>query len=77
MSFSSLVPIVRATRADHWLFDLPAFVAAQLTGLGLARVDPLDVCTYEHPEDYFSYRRTTHRGESDYGRNISAIMLTP
>jgi copper oxidase (laccase) domain-containing protein len=37
----------------------------------------LDLCTYADPERFYSYRRTTHRGEPDYGRLISAIALTP
>ena len=64
-------------RSGHWLFDLPGYVAARLKGLELAAVEKLNVCTYEHAEQYFSFRRTTHRGEADYGRNLSAIMLAP
>ena len=36
----------------------------------------LDACTYAREDDFFSYRRTTHRKEPDYGRELSAIMLT-
>jgi hypothetical protein len=68
---------VPSTRASHWQFDLPAYVASRLGALGLASVEALNVCTYEGEGAYFSYRRTTHRGEGDYGRNISAIMLKP
>ncbi|MCE9522545.1 MAG: peptidoglycan editing factor PgeF [Alphaproteobacteria bacterium] len=64
-----------SARESHFLFDLPGFVAARLAAFGVSAVDRLNLCTYEHAEHYFSYRRTTHRGESDYGRNISAIML--
>jgi polyphenol oxidase len=64
-------------RAGHWQFDLPGYVTARLRETGVGAVEPLDVCTYEHNDAYFSYRRTTHRGETDYGRNVSAIMLTP
>jgi YfiH family protein len=66
-----------SARADHALFDLPGYVAARLEAFGLQAVERLNVCTYEHAERYFSFRRTTHRGETDYGRNISAIMLSP
>ncbi|MBP6014790.1 MAG: peptidoglycan editing factor PgeF [Alphaproteobacteria bacterium] len=62
-------------RPSHWQFDLPGFVAQRLTVLGLASVEPLNACTYKHDSAYFSFRRTTHRGESDYGRNLSVIML--
>ena len=40
-----------------------------------APAENLDICTYPDEETYFSYRRTTHRGEPDYGRQISAIMI--
>jgi len=68
---------VSSMRADHWRFDLPRYVAARLSALGLAAVDRLDVCTYADEARYFSFRRTTHKSEPDYGRNLSAIMLTP
>jgi polyphenol oxidase len=35
----------------------------------------LDICTYPDEDRFFSYRRTTHRQEPDYGRQISAIMI--
>jgi copper oxidase (laccase) domain-containing protein len=50
-------------------------VAARLTRAGVARVDDLGVCTYAEPERFFSFRRTTHRGEPDYGRHLNAIVL--
>ena len=56
-------------------FDLPGFVAGRLTEAGIGRVAMVAECTYAQPERFFSYRRTTHRGEADYGRQISAIML--
>jgi hypothetical protein len=64
-------------RPAHWQFDLPHYVASRLDALDLASVELLNGCTYAGEAEYFSYRRTTHRGEGDYGRNISAIMLTP
>jgi YfiH family protein len=68
---------VPSKRSDHWQFDLPAYVAARVEALDLAAVDRLNVCTYANEKDYFSFRRTTHRSEADYGRNISAIMIAP
>jgi polyphenol oxidase len=41
------------------------------------RVDDLALCTYQDDERFYSFRRTTHRGEPDYGRLISAISLHP
>lgn len=64
-------------RAGHSLFDLPGYVAARLRVAGVSDVVQSGVCTYEHAEHYFSFRRTTHRDEADYGRNLSAIMLKP
>lgn len=57
-------------------FDLPAFIVAKLNGLGLASVASQAVCTYENDSKFFSFRRTTHRSEPDYGRQISAILVT-
>lgn len=68
---------VPSSRAGHWQFDLPGYVTARLKATGIGGVEALNVCTYEHNDAYFSYRRTTHRGETDYGRNVSAIMLKP
>lgn len=56
-------------------FDLPAFVLARLGAMSLGEVESRTRCTYAHPEELFSYRRTTHRREPDYGRQISAIVL--
>jgi purine-nucleoside/S-methyl-5'-thioadenosine phosphorylase / adenosine deaminase len=64
-----------ATRSGHALFDLAGYVAARLTRAGIARVDDLGVCTYAEPARFFSFRRTTHRGEPDYGRHVNAIVL--
>jgi YfiH family protein len=56
-------------------FDLPAFVLHRLDGMGLGGVGSESRCTYTNTDHYFSYRRTTHRREPDYGRQISAIVL--
>lgn len=63
-----------ATRSGHWMFDLPRFIIDRLAAAGV-RADQLGHCTYADEEHYFSFRRTTHRGEPDYGRQISAIAL--
>jgi YfiH family protein len=62
-------------RPDHWQFDLEGFVADRLAAAGVGDVERLSTCTYAAENDFFSFRRTTHRGEADYGRDISAIML--
>ena len=63
-------------RAGHWQFDLPAYVAHRLRQGGVGTVETIPLCTYVQEADFFSYRRTTHRKEADYGRQLSAIMLT-
>ena len=57
-------------------FDLKAFILHRLKTSGLTHIDSLPDCTYQDADDYFSYRYNTHHGIEDYGRNISAIMLT-
>lgn len=68
---------VSSPREGHWQFDLPGYVTARVKATGIGAVETLNMCTYEHNDAYFSFRRTTHRGETDYGRNVSAIMLKP
>jgi hypothetical protein len=57
-------------------FDLPGFVAARLSRAGLAAVGRQSPCTFTSESQHFSYRRMQRRGEGDYGRQISAIVLT-
>ena len=67
---------VPSDREGHYRFDLPAYVTHRLTQAGTASVETLGVCTYPAENGFFSFRRTTHAGEPDYGRQISAIVLT-
>jgi YfiH family protein len=62
-------------RADHALFDLPGYIAARLTRAGIKQIDDLARCTYAEPALFYSYRRSTHRAEPDYGRHVNAIAL--
>ncbi len=62
-------------KAAHAMFDLPAFIALRAQEAGIGRFVDLELCTYADEARFFSYRRTTHRGEPDYGRLISAIAL--
>ncbi|MDX2095595.1 MAG: peptidoglycan editing factor PgeF [Alphaproteobacteria bacterium] len=68
---------IPGARADHYQFDLPAYVAARLRDTGLQRVAILAMDTASDPGQFFSYRRATLRAEPDYGRQISAIGLRP
>lgn len=62
-------------RPDHPMFDLPRFVTARLAEAGVSQVGALGRCTYAESDRFFSFRRSVHEGESDYGRQISAIVL--
>lgn len=60
---------------DRWQFDLAGYVAARLGAAGVGQVETLGRCTYGDAARFYSYRRSRHRGETDYGRQISAIAL--
>ena len=62
-------------RAGHSMFDLPGYLEARLKAEGVGEVVNLSLCTFSDENRFFSYRRTTHRNEKDYGRLISAISL--
>ena len=61
-------------RDGHAMFDLNAYTLDRLRAAGVT-AGHIDRCTYAHEDLFFSYRRTTHRAEPDYGRQISAIVL--
>ncbi len=63
-----------AEREGHAMFDLPGFIVAKLLASGVLAAD-MGLCTYADEDRFFSYRRATHRGESDYGRLLAAISL--
>ena len=67
---------VPSTRAGHFLFSLTDYIVASLQGYGLAACNVIPICTYADEARFYSYRRMTHRKETDYGRQISAIALT-
>ncbi len=62
-------------KGDRVLFDLPAFGLFRLRQAGVGKAEWTRHCTYQDAGRFYSYRRTTHRGEADYGRLISAIRL--
>jgi polyphenol oxidase len=62
-------------KPGHFMFDLPAYLMSRLAHEGLKSVHDLALCTYADAQRFYSYRRTTHQGEPDYGRLISAIAL--
>ena len=64
-------------RAGHAMFDLPGYIAARVQSAGVASFEDLGLCTYAGPDRFYSYRRKTRLGETDYGRHINAIALVP
>ncbi len=72
---SNQIYFIHGARSKHFLFDLKAYVKDRLKSAGITRINLLahDTCLQE--DDFFSYRRTTLRGESAYGCQLSAIML--
>ena len=64
-----------AARAGHHRFDLEAYVAHRLAAAGVGRVEALGLDTCTDESRFYSFRRATHRGEADYGRQISMIAV--
>lgn len=62
-------------RDDRSYFDLPGFCASRLAALGVGHIEALPLDTYTNADTLFSYRRSVHAKEPDYGRNCSAIAL--
>lgn len=56
-------------------FDLPSYLKAKLQKDGVKKIHAIEKDTYAHEDDFYSYRRATHKKEDDYGRQISAIMI--
>ncbi len=67
---------VPSERDTHFMFDLPGFVELRLNEAEVGTVENLKICTYSDEQRFFSYRRTTHRKEPDYGRQLSAIVIS-
>jgi hypothetical protein len=65
---------IPANRNGHAMFDLAGFIRMRLENAGVLMIDDLGVDTYSD-ERCFSYRRSVHRKEPDYGRHVHAIVL--
>ena len=63
-----------AARDGHSMFDLAGFIRMRLENAGILMIDDLDIDTYSD-ERFYSYRRSVHRNEPDYGRHVHAIIL--
>jgi YfiH family protein len=62
-------------REGHHQFDLEGYVVSRLAEAGVTRIQALGLDTYSQPDLFYSYRRSTHLREPDYGRQISLIAL--
>ncbi|MGR3565145.1 MAG: peptidoglycan editing factor PgeF [Heliomarina sp.] len=60
---------------DRMMFDLPAYGLHRLRSAGIGHAEWTRHCTYSDADRFYSYRRSTHRSEADYGRLISVIRL--
>ena len=63
-----------STRERHSMFDLAAFIRMRLENAGVLMIDDIGLDTYSD-ERFYSYRRSVHRKEPDYGRHVHAIAL--
>ncbi len=61
-------------RADRVQFDLPGYGLKRLRDAGVA-AEWTRHCTYSDPDRFFSYRRSVHGKEADYGRLIATIRI--
>ena len=62
-------------KGDRMLFDLPGYGLYRLRQAGVGHAEWTGHCTYRDPARFYSFRRTTHAAEADYGRLISTIRL--
>ena len=60
---------------DRYQFDLVGYSLARLRDAGIGQAEWIGHCTYSDPDRFYSYRRSVHRKEADYGRLISVIRL--
>jgi hypothetical protein len=65
-----------SVKSGHALFDLAGYSAARLADAGIRHREDIGRCTYADAETFYSYRRSVHRNEADYGRHVNAIALS-
>lgn len=65
---------IASAREGHAMFDLAGFIRMRLENAGVLMIDDVGVDTYSDPR-FYSYRRSVHRNEPDYGRHVHAIVL--
>ena len=62
-------------KGDRYQFDLPSYSLDQLRAAGVKEAAWTGHCTYSAPDQFYSYRRSVHEQQPDYGRLISCICL--
>src|SRR5882672_9428897 len=67
---------IPSTREGHAMFDLAGFIRTRLENAGVLMIDDTGIDTYSD-ERFYSYRRSVHRKEPDYGRHVHSIALVP
>jgi YfiH family protein len=67
---------IPAVREGHSMFDLAGYIRMRLENAGVLMIDDIGIDTYSD-ERFYSYRRSVHRKEPDYGRHVHAIALEP
>ena len=65
---------IPSVRDGHAMFDLAGFIRMRLENAGVLMIDDIGVDTYSD-DRFYSYRRSVHRKEPDYGRHVHAIAL--
>jgi polyphenol oxidase len=64
-----------AGKPGHHQFDLEGYLVARLAAAGVTRINALGLDTYSDEDRFYSFRRSTHRSEAGYGRQISLIGI--
>jgi YfiH family protein len=67
---------IPSSRENHAMFDLAGFIRMRLENAGVLMIDDIGLDTYSD-QRFYSYRRSVHRAEPDYGRHVHAIVLEP
>ncbi|MDP1585481.1 MAG: peptidoglycan editing factor PgeF [Bradyrhizobium sp.] len=67
---------IPSAREGHAMFDLAGFIRMRLESAGILAIDDSGIDTYSD-ERFYSYRRSVHRQEPDYGRHVHSIALEP
>jgi YfiH family protein len=67
---------IPSARSGHSMFDLAGFIRMRLENSGVLVIDDTGIDTYSD-ERFYSYRRSVHRKEPDYGRHVHSIVLEP